>query len=46
MHFHYECSVRGLDGKVDGNLRFGEIVVGIARNALDGKADGIFNYKM
>ena len=45
MHFHYECNARGLDGKVDGNLPFCEIVCGIARNAPDGKADGKFCYK-
>ena len=45
MHFHYECKARGLDGNVDGNLRRCEIVSGIARNALDGKAGGNFNYK-
>ena len=45
MRFHYECKARGLDGNVDGNLRRCEIVSGIARNALDGKADGNFNYK-
>ena len=45
MRFHYECKARGLDGNVDGNLRRCEIVSGITRNALDGKADGNFNYK-
>ena len=45
MRFHYECSARGLDVNVDGNLHLLEIVFGIARNALDGKADGNFNYK-
>ena len=45
MHFHYECNARGLDGKVDGNVLFCEIVCGIARNAPDGKADGNFGYK-
>ena len=46
VRFHYECNARGLDGKVDGNLPVCEIVCGKARNALDGKADGNFNYKM
>ena len=46
MHFHYECNARGLDGKVDGNLPFREIVLCITRNVMDGKADGNFNYKM
>ena len=45
MRFHYECKARGLDGNVDGNLRRCEIVSGITRNALDGKADGNFNDK-
>ena len=44
MHFHYECNARSLDGKVDGNLPFCEIVCGIARNAPDGKADCNFCY--
>ena len=39
VHFHYECNARGLDGKVDGNLPLCDIVFGITRNALDGKAD-------
>ena len=46
MRFHYECEARGLDGNVDGNLHKCKIVSGITRNALDGKADGNFNYKM
>ena len=45
MHFDYERKARGLDGNVDGNLRRCEIVFGITRNALDGKADFNFNYK-
>ena len=45
MHFHDECTARGLDGNVDGNLRLCEIVSGLARNALDGKADGNFDNK-
>ena len=43
--FIYERNSRGLDGNVDGNLACCEIVCGKARNALDGKADGNFNYK-
>ena len=45
LHFHYECKAKGLDGNVDGNLRRCEIVSGITRNALDGKADGNFKQK-
>ena len=40
MCFHCIRSARAADGKLDGNYCISIITAGVARDALDGKADG------